>query len=1026
MLPNDFEEAKLVIEKCERRRELKLVIEFEHFLKNYFERMGFHGVEGQYEEEPGNITVRTKKRQDATYGKVVIEYEHVGKLSTIPGKRHAIKQISEDYLSAYSKEERRDMVGIVFDGKTVIFIRWVENDWLEDDREVNQQSLDMMINYLIGLYKISFKELPQEFGFHREETRKVLKLLYEKSFGDNQKAQMLFDEWNLRFSSIYGNAFSKEKIKKDFEYFAKEIGIEKIEENRLVFIIHTFYAFIVKIIAAEVANSLFQYATQSHIKSILGAEDIQMELRKIEEGKFFRGVGVENFIEGTFLSWYLEVWDEEIKDTIKQIIQKLDWYDFGEFVTKPEYVVDYLKNFYQKVFPKNLRHDLGEFYTPDWLAKYIVNQSGFDGDVKKRVLDPACGSGTFLIAILNKIYERYKSVQTKEKLIEDITKNIAGFDINPVAVLTARTNYLISLSRFNFQQTTINIPIYLTDSIILPEITTQTEITDRTQVYEIKTTKDVFEIPVDIKKQIIAVIHFLKENLEKKQEKTEIPELLKQHFDFKNEVIDRLCKLYDKICKLHKNKQNKIWFDIILNQFATLFQDKFDFVIGNPPWVNWEFLGEEYRKHLIKINDSYGLYFTKGLDSRLGKIRRDLSAIFFYVCSDVYLKDGGIIAFLIKPMYQIPSGKGFRNFNRINKDGKISKLNIPMKVISVEEITKENPFEINNEVSVIFAKKGESTKYPVVYKKWTGKRTHELVDYIAEPSDENDLSTWMIYQGEKPLNVLGGFDYNIRQGINLGLKEAFFDLELLIDKGELIQIRNTQGKVKDIEKDKIYPMIMSRHINKWKIGDANNQKYTYCILPQDYPGEDNEQELKNTCPKTWEWLNDFRNQLLERKSKMFSKKPFYSIYGLGNWDSKYKVVWNSMGFYPNFVVVSSVNDVFLGKKLVLPEHVNMFIPTNNRDEAHYICAVLNSFLVKEGLRILSSKSKSGLSASIINKIRLDLFNPDNEKQKKLAELSKKAHQFAERNEKDNLGRIENNIDFLVHEIYKQKRKKLDR
>jgi len=525
-----FSKAKMAIEKCEKKREAKLEIEFEHVLKSYFEWMGFSDIEGQYEEKVGNILVMTRKRQDATYGKVIIEYEPVGKLLTPYGKEYAIRQIRDDYLSSYPVEQRQNMVGIVFDGKLVIFVRWIDNDWYYDEREFNKQSFDMMVNYIVGLYKISFSQLPSQFGFNKEETRKALKTLYEKSFVNNKRAKMLFNEWNLRFSSIYGNAFNKEKIKEHFRDFAKEIGIENVEGNRLVFVIHTYYGFIVKMIACEVATNLFEYARQSHIKKLLESENLVNELRDIENGKFFRDIGVENFIEGTFLSWYLDVWDKDVEYVIRDIIKRLDWFDFAEFVTKPEYVVDYLKNFYQEVFPKSLRHDLGEFYTPDWLANYLVKQSGFDGGVQKRVLDPACGSGTFLVAVLNKVYEKYKKEPQKEKLVPYITKNIVGFDINPVAVLTARTNYLISLSRFNLQKTRITIPIYLTDSIVLPELVKQPKLTDKTKLYGIRTTKDVFYIPADIKDQIAPVMLFLKENVEREQDVEDVKEQVRQRF----------------------------------------------------------------------------------------------------------------------------------------------------------------------------------------------------------------------------------------------------------------------------------------------------------------------------------------------------------------------------------------------------------------------------------------------------------------------------------------------------------------
>ena len=1013
-----FEKAKLAIEKCEKQPELKLEIEFEHLLKDYFELMGFTEVEGQYEQHAGNILTRTQKRQDATYGRVIIEYEHVGKLSTPYGKNLAIRQLEEDYLGAHPKEQRHEMVGIAFDGKTLIFVRWVDDDWRLDEREFTRQSFDLMVNYLVGLYKTSFKQLPTQFGFHREDTRRILHILYDRSFKDNRKAIMLFNEWNLRFSSLYANAFNKTKIRDHLGEIAKEIGVTKLEPSRLVFVVHTYYAFVVKIIAAEVATNLFAQATTSQIKAILESEDLYQVLRNLEDGKFFRDLGVDNFIEGTFLSWYLDVWDDDIKRVLTEIIGKLEWFDFAEFVTKPEYVVDYLKNFYQETFPKQLRHDLGEFYTPDWLARYVIREAGYDGDVRKRVLDPACGSGTFLVAILHKVREKHVDGRFSKRLVADITHNIVGFDINPVAVLTARTNYLISLATFKFQMTRITVPIYLTDSVVPPKLESQTTLTDNTELYSIVTTKGVFKVPRRVRDRIAQIMKVMREGVERGQEASDITRQLGERFGFSPPVLNHMAALYSRIRELDAIGENRIWCDIITNQFAGLFLGKFHFVIGNPPWVNWEFLDQEYRKNLIKINDEYGLYFTKGLESRLGTIRRDLSAIFFYVCADIYLNERGTLAFLLKPMYQIASGRGFRNFNRMPHDVSIAKLKTPLHVLKVEELTKENPFEIGNEVSLIIARKGRKTRYPVKYLRWGGKRTHELEDYVAEPSVEHDqLSEWVVYTpGKKPKRTLGTFTYTVRERVNFGPKDAFYDLELVIDKGELVQIRNVKGKVKDVEKTRVYPLVLSRHVKRWRLGDEKNEPYTYCIFPQDRPSEKNENRLKRDCPRTWEWLRDFKEILLARKSNVFAKDPFYSIYGLGDWGAKYKVVWKSMGFYPNFVVVSSVEDEKLGKKLALVEHVEYFIPLDHEDEAHYVCALLNSSIVEKTLRQLSGRGKSGLGA-IVKQIRLDMFNSDNKLHKQLSSCSKRAHALAKASNEVELAKVQRRINQLAERLY---------
>ena len=57
-----------------------------------------------------------------------------------------------------------------------------------------------------------------------------------------------------------------------------------------------------------------------------------------------------------------------------------------------------LKMLYHGLMPREIRHNLGEYYTPDWLAEHVLNELGYAGQIDKRLLDPACGSGTFLVS----------------------------------------------------------------------------------------------------------------------------------------------------------------------------------------------------------------------------------------------------------------------------------------------------------------------------------------------------------------------------------------------------------------------------------------------------------------------------------------------------------------------------------------------------------------------------------------------------------------------------------------------------
>ena len=55
-------------------------------------------------------------------------------------------------------------------------------------------------------------------------------------------------------------------------------------------------------------------------------------------------------------------------------------------------------------------------------------------------------------------------------------------------------------------------------------------------------------------------------------------------------------QLYRNLQRLDAEKKNGIWARIIKNAFAPLFIGRVDYVAGNPPWVNWEHLPNDYRQ----------------------------------------------------------------------------------------------------------------------------------------------------------------------------------------------------------------------------------------------------------------------------------------------------------------------------------------------------------------------------------------------------------------------------------------------
>src|SRR5215217_4902056 len=80
---------------------------------------------------------------------------------------------------------------------------------------------------------------------------------------------------------------------------------------------------------------------------------------------------------------------------------------------------------------------LGQVYTPPHIVKKILQDSGFyDSDfTNKKILDPACGDGRFLVPIV----EHY--IQTVDRaLLTSVLSQIYGWDIDREALENCRKN----------------------------------------------------------------------------------------------------------------------------------------------------------------------------------------------------------------------------------------------------------------------------------------------------------------------------------------------------------------------------------------------------------------------------------------------------------------------------------------------------------------------------------------------------------------------------------------------------------
>jgi SAM-dependent methyltransferase len=580
------------------KSEMELQIEVAHALKDFARRAQIT-LEAHH-----NITIATG-RPDSVYGSVIVEYKDPGNLSSnkdsAPNKA-VIDQLKKRFYDMRREENRNwnSMFGVGTDGKYFIFLRFRDDKWTDKEPlPINRYSTE---RFLWALYNLGQKGKPYQpeylhgdFGSESPVAQEGVRALYEEILAtENPKAQVFFNQWKILFGEVCGYDVENlsDKLKKLAEFYVVK---GRPQPAPLLFAVHTYYAILIKLLAAEIVSFFNPWMPRQveKLQSATTPKKLKRELEELERGGIFHEMGITNFLEGDLFSWYLAVWSEPVEKLVRKMISKLDEYNPGTFSEDPVQSRDLLKKLYQQLFPKTVRHDLGEYFTPDWLAEHVLNELGYEGNPDKRLLDPACGSGTFLVMAINRIRRWYD--QNREKcaydegdLLKKILANVIGFDLNPLAVMAARTNYLVAIKDIMHKRHggDVEIPVYLCDSIMTPaeygDLFAGTGKVAKVPCSAMKPPH--LLVPKEIAKSPREVAKYA-EVLEACVKNAYAPdEFLSRCRDEGLNIIatDSHLELYRELVKLDKANKNGIWARIIKNNFAPLFEglESFDYVIG--------------------------------------------------------------------------------------------------------------------------------------------------------------------------------------------------------------------------------------------------------------------------------------------------------------------------------------------------------------------------------------------------------------------------------------------------------------
>ena len=241
-----------------------------------------------------------------------------------------------------------------------------------------------------------------------------------------------------------------------------------------------------------------------------------------------------------------------------------------------------------------------------------------------------------------------------------------GVDIHPLAIIIAKTNYILALGDLlKKRKGTISIPVYLADTLRLPERSMKAEAAD----YEVTIDDRSVYLPESLLKDLTLYdqeIELTKEFARQNKGKSITLELFRnflvaQHFlDTENApLIQALFVIAETLKHFIDSDRETIWAFVLKNIYKPLFlKFNFDFVIGNPPWIAFRFLEPAYQKFVRRqITTEYRLLTRKGeLIAHL-----EVATLFLVHAADLYLKSGGTIAFVLpKSIFSSDQHDGLR------------------------------------------------------------------------------------------------------------------------------------------------------------------------------------------------------------------------------------------------------------------------------------------------------------------------------------------------------------------------------